>query len=250
MRIEHLAENVTLYLGDCREIVPTLPRPAAVVTDPPYGMKASVDSSRFSGGAASSKARRGKGRDYGSGIVGDDEPFDPLPWTRYERVVLWGLNHFPYGLQTGSALVWVKRNDAAFGSFLSDAEIAWKKGGCGVYCFRDLSTYGEALDRHHPTQKPVPLMEWCIQQVGAPDGGLILDPYMGSGTTGVAAVRMGHGFTGIEISETYFDTACRRIEAELRTPRLDLPEPPRPSVQTSLLDYPVEQHRPLFEAGS
>jgi site-specific DNA-methyltransferase (adenine-specific) len=215
MRAEKIG-LATLYLGDCREIAPGLERPAAVITDPPYGMKASVDSSRFSGGDAASQRRRGGGKDYGAGIVGDDEQFDPSPWLHHERVILWGLNHFPYGLQRGAALVWVKRNDAAFGSFLSDAEIAWKKGGCGVYCFRDLSTYGEALDRHHPTQKPVALMRWCIEQAKVPPGGTILDPYMGSGSTGVAAVQMRHPFIGIEIEPRYFDIACRRIEEAQR----------------------------------
>lgn len=243
-RIETLADGVTLYLGDCREIAPTLPRPAAVISDPPYGMSASVDSSRFSGGAT----RRGAGRDYGAAIIGDDEPFDPTPWLQGERVILWGLNHFPYGLHAGSALVWVKRNDAAFGSFLSDAEIAWKKGGRGTYCFRDADP--NTGERQHPTQKPVALMEWCIRQAKVPAGGLILDPYMGSGTTGVAAVRMGHPFTGIEIEPRYFDTACRRIAAELARPRLPLPEPVKRPVQADMLDYPAAQHQPLFEVGT
>lgn len=257
MRIEHLAENVTLYLGDCREIVPTLPRPAAVITDPPYGMDADTDSRRFTGGRKTNRVR-GSGRGW-EAIHGDAEPFSPAPWLdAADTVLLWGANHFAQRLPVGTTLIWIKKGAHLFGTFLSDAEVAWMKGGHGVYCHEASfpppsriieADLGSGLAAH-PTQKPISLMRWCIERAKVPAGALILDPYMGSGTTGVAAVRMGHGFTGIEISEAYFDTACRRIEAELRAPRLDLPEPPRPSVQTSLLDYPVEQHRPLFEAGS
>ena len=215
MRVEKIG-LATLYLGDCREIAPTLERPAAVITDPPYGMKARVDGSRFSGGSALSQAKRGVGKNYPSPIIGDDEDFNPSPWVGYERVILWGLNHFPYGLPAGTALVWLKRNDEALGSFLSDAEVAWKKGGRGTYAFRDLSNNAIAVERDHPTQKPLPLMRWCIEQAKVPPGGVILDPYMGSGSTGVAAVQMRHPFVGIEMEPRYFDTACRRIEEAQR----------------------------------
>lgn len=208
--------NATLYLGDCMDVAPMQRhKPAAVISDPPYGMNARVDHSRFSGGSATKAKGRG-GKDYASPIIGDDRPFDPAPWLECERVVLWGLNHFPYGLPAGTALVWLKRNDGAFGSFLSDAELAWKKGGRGVYCFRDLSNNGDTSERAHPTQKPVPLMKWCIQQAKVPPGGVILDPYMGSGSTGVAAVAMGHPFVGVELDPGYFDAACRRIEQAQR----------------------------------
>jgi site-specific DNA-methyltransferase (adenine-specific) len=215
VRIEKIG-LATLYLGDCREIAPTLERPAAVITDPPYGMKARVDGSRFSGGSAESRLRRGVGKDYAAPIIGDDEDFDPQPWVNYPRVILWGFNHFPYGLPAGTALIWLKRNDDALGSFLSDAEVAWKKGGRGTYAFKDLSNNGIVQERAHPTQKPVPLMRWCIQQAKVPDSGTILDPYMGSGSTGVAAVQMRHPFVGIEMEPKYFDIACRRIEEAQR----------------------------------
>lgn len=215
MKVEKIG-IATLYLGDCREIAPSLERPAAVITDPPYGMKARVDGSRFSGGSAESRLRRGAGKDYAAPIIGDDEDFDPKPWVNYPRVVLWGFNHFPYGLPSGTALIWLKRNDDALGSFLSDAEVAWKKGGRGTYAFRDLSNNGIVQERAHPTQKPVTLMRWCIQQAKVPDGGTILDPYMGSGSTGVAAVQMRHPFIGIEMEPKYFDIACRRIEEAQR----------------------------------
>jgi len=214
-RVEQIG-LATLYLGDCREIAPTLERPAAVISDPPYGMRWDTNAKRFSGGAESSQAQRGQGKDWGAPVVGDDAAFDPAPWLAADAVVLWGANHYAAALPIGTTLVWIKRLEGAFGSFLSDAEIAWKKGGHGVYCWRDLSLMAETRDRAHPTQKPVPLMRWCIEQAKVPPGGVILDPYMGSGSTGGAAVEMRHPFVGVEIDPGYFDTACRRIEAAQR----------------------------------
>lgn len=198
----------TLYLGDCREIAPSLPRSAAVISDPPYGMKWDGKVTAGSGGHSPGM----KSSNFGVRIVGDDAPFDPSPWiAAAPSVVLFGANHFARHLPVGTTLVWVKRLDGAFGSFLSDAEVAWMKGGHGVYCWRDLSLMAETRDRAHPTQKPVGVMRWCIDQAKVPAGGVIMDPYLGSGSTGVAAVQMRHPFVGIEIEERYFDIACRRI---------------------------------------
>lgn len=206
--------DATLYLGDCLEILPTLGEVDAVVTDPPYGANWNTDSSRFSGGAS----RRKRIRRWDARVFGDDRPFDPSPWILFPQVILWGSNF--YTLPFGTTLVWVKRNDAAFGSFLSDAEIAWQKGGNGVYCFRDVSmnAAGANFPKHHPTQKPVRLMEWCARRTT----GAILDPFMGSGTTGVACANLGRNFIGIEIDEKYFDIACARIEAAYAQERLFL----------------------------
>ena len=88
------------------------------------------------------------------------------------------------------------------------------KGGHGVYCFRDLSGIAENVDRMHPTQKPIPLMAWCMQRAAVPVGATVLDPYMGSASTGVACLRTGRNFIGIEIDEGYFETACNRLRAE------------------------------------
>ena len=201
----------TLYLGDCREILPTLGKVDAVVTDPPYGMNWNTDSSRFSGGPRDSVVRRGQGRADWGDIAADDQPFDPSPWLAYPQVVLFGCNHFGQYLPVGTILVWIKRLDPGFGSFLSDAELAWRKGGCGVYCRRDTSLASSANERNHPTEKPVGLMRWCIEKLkDRPQ--VILDPFMGSGTTGVAAINLGRKFIGIEIEPKYFDIACRRIE--------------------------------------
>ena len=212
MRVERIG-HATLYLGDCYEIVASITGIRAVVTDPPYGMRWNVDCARFSGGTAANHRRNGLGgKRHAKAVRGDDKPFDPSAWTAYPEVILWGLNHFPYGLPSGSALVWVKRNDSGFGSFLSDGEIAWKKGGRGVYCFRDMSLYGETSRRLHPTQKPVSLMTWCLGFTS----GAVLDPFMGSGSTGVACALAGRQFVGIEAETDYFDIACRRIEEAQR----------------------------------
>lgn len=121
----HNGVTARLICGDC----PTMGRieADAVISDPPYGMNLDTDNSRFSGGNAASVCRRGNGVGTGNAapIIGDAEPFDPSPWLDYERVVLFGSNHFASRLPVGTTLVWLKRNDAAFGSFLSDAEIAW-----------------------------------------------------------------------------------------------------------------------------
>ena len=225
MRTETIG-GATLYLGDCLEIMPTLGKVDAVVADPPYGMANNPDSRRFSGSSPDLQKRRGQGGGrFREMIAGDDQPFDPTPYLCFDRIIMWGANHYAARLPVGTTLVWIKRNDEAYGTFLSDAEIGYQKGGCGVYCFRDLSMKAEERDRKHPNQKPLPLMQWCIERVSDP-GDIILDPFMGSGTTGVACANLGRKFIGIEIEPKYFDIACRRIEDAYKQPRLfDTPKP-------------------------
>jgi site-specific DNA-methyltransferase (adenine-specific) len=199
--------------GDCLDVLASgaLAGVGAVVSDPPYGMRWNTDTARFSGGH--NPARRSAGRNDRKRVAGDDEPFDPTPWLGFPRVVLFGSNHFASRLPTGTTLVWIKRSDAAFGTFLSDAEIAWQKGGHGVYCLRDTSINSLAQRREHPTQKPVSLMRWAIRRLRLSPNSLILDPYCGSGSTGVAAIEEGHRFIGIEREAEYVEIARRRIAA-------------------------------------
>jgi hypothetical protein len=201
-------DGITIYCGDCREIAPRLDGIDAVISDPPYGMAWDGTVTRGN----SNGPRGAKPKHYGVTIEGDDEPFDPSPWLNYPRAVLFGANHFGARLPVGTTLVWIKRLDAGFGSFLSDAEVAWMKGGHGVYCHRDTSFQGEMLAREHPTQKPVSLMRWVIKKSGVPDGGVILDPFMGSGTTLRAAKDLGRHAIGIEIEERYCEIAVKRLQ--------------------------------------
>ena len=201
--------------GDCLEVLRTLPAGSvdAVITDPPYGMAWDTDSTRFTG----EQHQRGDGRDDWGKVESDDKPFDPAPWLQFPKVVLFGMNHYAARLPVGTTLVWIKRDDHLFGSFLSDAELAWMKGGYGVYCFRKQfpppsrqseSGVGRCV---HPCQKPISLMRWVMDRAGIPEGATVLDPYMGSGTTGVACALTGRNFIGIEIDPRYCEIARRRI---------------------------------------
>lgn len=212
-KIYYQDESVVIYNADCREILPQIPDKSIdlVLTDPPYGINLNTDNSRFSGGTAGNMAKRGNGVGTAKGqpIVNDDKPFDPTFLLNYgDSQIIWGWNHFADKLPHGSCLVWVKRYDEAFGSFLSDAELAWMSKGYGVYCKRDLSNNAIANNRVHPTQKPVTLMAWCLSFF--PDANTILDPFLGSGTTAYCAKKLGRKCIGIEIEEKYCEIAAKR----------------------------------------
>lgn len=225
-------DSITLYRGDCLDILPTLTGVDALITDPPYGMNWETRTSRFSGGGANMK--RGRARDWGP-MAGDDTPFDPTPWLQFPRVVLFGSNHFAARLPLGTTLVWIKRHPQLFGTFLSDAELAWMKGGHGVFCYskqfpppaRALEHGGDASNPVgvHPTQKPIGLMRWVMDRARVPAGAIVLDPFMGSGTTGIACIRTGRHFIGIEINPTHYATACRRIDNDLQQIALQFAHP-------------------------
>jgi site-specific DNA-methyltransferase (adenine-specific) len=203
--------KIELHLGDCFEYMKSMPDKSVdlCLTDPPYGMNNNVDSSRFSGGTEGHIAQRGNGGKFKQAIIGDDKPFDPSPFMIFENVILWGYNHFASRLPVGTTLVWIKRFEPAFGSFLSDAELAWEKGGCGVYCKQDVSLMETTRQRIHPNEKPLSLMKWCIER--HPEAATIFDPFMGSGTTGVACKLLRRNFIGCEIDERYFNLAKNRI---------------------------------------
>lgn len=232
------AEGITLICGDCLDVLPTISGVDAVITDPPYGMDWDTDSTRFSGGLRG----RGDGRDDMPKISGDCDPFDPAPWIAFPRVVLFGANHFQQRLPVGTTLVWVKKGDHLWGTFLSDAEVGWMKSGHGVYLFRnEWCPPARAKDRGartnhsvHPTQKPVSLMSWCMARAKCPSGSLVLDPYMGSGTTGIACIRTGRRFIGIEKSPEYFQIAVERIKRELSQPQLPSMQPTKTFVNGEL----------------
>lgn len=201
--------GITIYHGDCLDIQSEFSRSCAVVSDPPYGMKWNGKVTR---GKSDLKRKGTKTSGFDVKIINDDVPFDPKPFLRFEEVVLWGFHHFANNLPKGSVLVWIKRYDDGFGSFLSDADLAWMKGGHGVYCKRDLTLNGESRFRLHPTQKPLGIMKWCVEKT---KGETIFDPFMGSGTTLVAAKELGRKAIGIEIEEKYCEIAAKRLSQEV-----------------------------------
>lgn len=211
-RIETIAEGVTLYLGDCREILPTLGKVDAVVTDPPYGI-----GHLWQGG---SKKKHGWGKAINGSAARNAWDSAPSPDTIAtllacsSQQIIWGGNYF----DLPASRCWLVWNKAERGFSLADAELAWTNLDSVVRVFdapRIWSNRGENGDgAEHPTQKRLDLMQWCVGKVK----GAILDPFMGSGTTGVAAVRLGRKFTGIEISPDYFEVSCRRVQAALDAP--------------------------------
>jgi site-specific DNA-methyltransferase (adenine-specific) len=208
--------RATLYLGDAREILPTLGPIAAVVTDPPYGMayKSGHNSSRR--GAGLSMAR--KDGNF-KPINGDKTPFDPaFILALGVPTILWGANHYNDKLQPGTRwLVWNKLIGKTPLPSGSDLEMAWcsEKGPDRIFdhLWRGIMRAGEENIVHsaklHPNQKPVALMAWCLAFVPS---GTVLDPFMGSASTGVACLRAGREFIGIDDDPEHFETACKRIE--------------------------------------
>jgi DNA modification methylase len=214
MKLEHYLyyqdDWATIYHGDCLEIMTLLDPVDLVVTDPPYGIDTNTNTRRFGGGKEPSR----RGGRSSPRIVDDDKPFDPsLLLELSTDQIIWGWNNFAHKLPPGTCLVWIKRNDEAFGSFLSDAEIAWMSKGHGVYCKKDLSNNAIANRRVHPTQKPENLMRWCL--LFFPKSALVLDPYMGSGTTCVAAKNLNRKSIGIEINPDYCEIAVKRLRQEV-----------------------------------
>lgn len=209
-----------LYGANCADVAPTIRGIDAVIGDPPYGMDWDTDSRRFSGGVVGNNCGRGAGRDH-IRVAGDDSPFDPAPWLDYPAVVLWGYPFFAQRLPLGTTLVWVKRSPELYGTFLSDADLAWMKGGYGVYCFeKQFPPPVRAVEGGgdpgfpvtlHPNQKPIGLLSWCMERAKVPPDGLVFDGWAGSGSCGVAALRTGRRYVGCEIEPAYLPIAARRL---------------------------------------
>lgn len=198
-RVEHIGD-CTLYLGDCLEVLPTLGKFDAVVTDPPYGI-----------GIAANPVRQKHTKSDWDAAPPTDSLFDKVMEISDEQVI-WGGNYFNLPPSQGF-LIWDKKQPEDF--TLAMCEMAWisRKQPAKIWRQSVLS-----YDKQHPTQKPEPLMEWCLSFM--PGAKTILDPFMGSGTTGVACAKMGRKFTGIEIDPGYFDIACKRIRKAYAQPDL------------------------------
>jgi len=207
---EVIIGDCRLLLGDCREILPTLGRVDAVVTDPPYGIGENDK-------RVASRGNKAKPRDYGKFDWDQEAPQDVVDLVRVisRQQIIFGGNYF--NLPPSSCwLVWDKQNgDNDF----ADCELAWtnlKKAVRRIYWRWNGMIRKGNEERLHPTQKPLGVMEWCLTHI--PNAKVVLDPFMGSGTTGVACVKAGRGFIGIEREPSYFEIACERIRKAYAQP--------------------------------
>lgn len=204
-------DGITIYLGDCKKILPWLGSVDLLLTDPPYGIDVAPQ------GLVGSKStkRLAVCKDYGV-TEWDKEP--PPRWFLESAqqvastAILWGGNY--YGLPASSCwLVWDKDNE---GTAYADCELAWTNMPKAVRKFKwrwngmlQEQMGDKKENRVHPTQKPLALMRWCLSLV--PEAKTVLDPFMGSGTTLVAARLEGRKAIGIEISERYCEAAVKRL---------------------------------------
>ena len=221
IRKEVIIGDCRLLLGDCLPVMRQLPNVDAVVTDPPYGIGRDGQK-RTTGGNGGRKAYEFKGWDQERP---DARTFDEI--LRISPVqIIWGGNYFADLLPpTGQWLVWDKGQRIN----QSDGELAWTSRNGALRIF-ELNRVALLTDGAlHPTQKPVELMQWCLTFIGR--GTTVLDPFMGSGTTGVACVRRGHPFVGIEADEGYFDIACGRIAKAYAQPDMFVERAPEPIQQ-------------------
>ena len=197
--------NAELWHGDCREILPTLPECDLILTDPPYGP--GID------GQKQSVNKNPKHNRKAHEFLGWDSEtperfvFELLRYKSKGQIV-WGGNYFVDKLPhpTKGWLFWDKGQR---GLTMSDGELAWTSFDFPTRAFTANRVEIQTDGAEHPTQKPARLMVWCLSLV--PDAETVCDPFMGSGTTGVACANLGKAFTGIERERKYFDIACERI---------------------------------------
>ena len=241
MRVEKIGD-ATLYLGDCREVLPTLPKVDAVVTDPPYGVS-------FSGSATKHSTKSGQGY-----VSFDDTPDEIasvcVPAVRLavslarSAVITPGnaCSHLYDTPRAQGAIFYPSGANAGPWGFVCSQPLFYY--GKDPYLMRGLgslhngfSTTERAEENGHPCPKPIKQTEWMVSRVSFA-GETILDPFMGSGTTGVACAKLDRAFIGIEREPSYFDIACRRIEEAYRQPRLFAEPAPKPE-QLNMLDGAV-----------
>lgn len=223
-RVEQIGE-CTLYLGRCEDVLPTLGKVDAVVSDPPYGVLSN------SGSAATRRSGGNQNAGVMSWDVAPEAGLLDVLGGMSDVQMYWGGCHLDLP-PTFGYLVWDKEID---GLNFGEVEYCWTSTRFAPRIFR-YRAVGIDGGKQHPTQKPIQLMRWCLGFV--PNANTILDPFMGSGTTGVACVKLGRRFVGIEIEPKYFDIACRRIEAAYRQPDLFI-EQPKPKAEQTSFDLEV-----------
>lgn len=211
--MKHEIGCCTLYLGDWRDLGL---QADILLADPPYGNDYRQKRSRD---------KWVRPEQEHAPIVGNAEPFDPRPLLQIAPVaVMWGANYYADKLPpNGKWLVWDKRENTTPDDG-ADVEIAWtnlpgvprmhRQLWRGI-CRRGEENISRGARKLHPNQKPVALMDWCLQQTKVTQETVVLDPFMGSGTTGLACLRRGVPFIGVEIDPTHFETAVKRLSAEV-----------------------------------
>ena len=215
VRVQRLVRghlHVTLIQGDCLDVTDELDGVQYVVSDPPYGMG-------YKSGPNSRNSISSTGKRYSETIEGDDQPFDPSPWLRWPCAFTgahWFYDRLPAG---GTIHTWDKRGpyDAIDQADCDQIWCSLRRPPRKLECvWRGLCRKTEHADPIvHPTQKPVMVMAWMMERLEVPQGAVVLDPYMGSGTTGIACVRTGRNFVGIEKAPKHFATALARLAAEM-----------------------------------
>lgn len=218
--------DCVLYQADCLDILPHLEKVDAVVTDPPYG----IDYGNAGGFSSAHRWASKKGAAPWDKQRPSAEIFS-LILTCSKEQIIWGGNYFSDLLPP--KMRWLCWDKGQRNFSLADFELAWTSQQKAARIFE--YSRGAAIqdEKVHPTQKPIALMQWCLSFL--PNAQTILDPFLGSGTTGVACVKMGRKFIGIELDADYFEIACQRIQKEVNAPRLALEEPKIQLKQESLI---------------
>ena len=205
-------DGITIYHGDCRDMLPELPKVDLVLTDPPYG---AIGGSKAIGGSGFVEVN-----EYD--LSWDDEPISDellaLVMSKGKNQIIRGANYFWHNFEpTNSLILWDKKCQNGWPDTFSDGELAWTSYGKKLVIHRQLWVgalrNGDCYKRLHPTQKPIELMRFCIEYAG--DVQTILDPFMGSGTTLRAAKDLGRKAIGIEIKEKYCEIAVKRLAQEV-----------------------------------
>jgi DNA modification methylase len=214
---EEVIGDCRLILGDCRDILPTLGKVDACVTDPPYGL-----AKKLQGGTWGKKF---DGPDY------DWDAFAPDAFFLASGVpaIVWGGNYLSLP-PSRCWLVWYKRDAVRT---MADCELAWTTFDANTRIFDWTIAATNAERVGHPTQKPVALMQWCLEFL--PQAKTILDPFMGSGTTGVACAKLGKSFIGIEREPDYFEIACERIRKAYAQPDMFIAPPAEKPKQEAMI---------------
>lgn len=245
MRVERIGEAV-LYLGDCLEVLTTLGKVDAVITDPPYGVE-------LSGKRA--KQRCGGVKAFADGYASFEDSEENVKTAIVPRVADAIQLAQRAAVTPGTRCMFFYPRPVDIGCFFSAAGTGMSPWG--FTCSQPILYYGtcpfledgkggranscgqvypnDANETGHPCAKPLPMMKWLVGRASR-EAETILDPFMGSGTTGVACAQLGRKFIGIEIEPKYFDIACERIDNAYRQARL-FPEPVRDVYEQVALDY-------------